>query len=81
VAGDPAVSQIELQLEKQPHISVATITIDGNVDGVSGGTAHHAHKFTGPHQHRVFDQAGHNLPQEKPLEWVQAILDARQLAN
>lgn len=81
VAGDPAVSQIELQLEKQPDISVATITVDGNVDGVSGGTAHHAHKFTGPHQHRVFDKAGHNLPQEKPREWVQAILDARQLAN
>ena len=81
VAGDVAVSQIERQLEKQPDISVATITIDGNVDGVSGGTAHHAHKFTGPHQHRVFDQAGHNLPQEKPREWVQAILDARQLAN
>jgi pimeloyl-ACP methyl ester carboxylesterase len=81
VAGDPAVSQIERQLEKQPDISVATITIDGNVDGVNGGTAHHTHKFTGPHQHRVFDQAGHNLPQEKPREWVQAILDARQLAN
>jgi pimeloyl-ACP methyl ester carboxylesterase len=29
----------------------------------------------------VFDKAGHNLPQEKPREWVQAILDARQLAN
>lgn len=81
VSGDPAVAPIELQLEKQPDISVATITIDGNVDGVSGSTAHHANKFTGPHQHRVFDNAGHNLPQEKPQEWVQAILDARELAN
>ena len=81
VAGDPEVSHIELQLEKQPDIQVATLTIDGTVDGVSGGTAHHANKFTGPHQHRVFENSGHNLPQEKPREWVQAVLDARQLAN
>ncbi len=81
VAGDPAVSQIELQLETQPVIPVATITIDGEVDGVSGSTAHHAHKFSGPHQHRYFKNAGHNLPQEKPREWAQAIIDARELAN
>ena len=42
------------------------ITIDGDADGVNPGTAQHAKKFTGPHQHRIFKGAGHNLPQERP---------------
>lgn len=80
VEGDPAVAPIELQLEDQPAISVPSITIDGSVDGVDAGTAHHASKFTGPHEHRVFENVGHNLPKENPRDWVKAILDARQLA-
>jgi len=78
--GDPGVAHIEHQLEAQPCISVPAITIDGSVSGISGSTACHAVKFTGPHEHRIFENAGHNLPQEKPLDWVQAILDARQLS-
>jgi len=81
VKGDGSVAHIEAQLEKQPTISVPAITIDGTVDGVNQGTAHHASKFTGPHEHRTFDNAGHNLPQEKPSEWVQAVLDARRLSD
>ena len=81
VPGDPAVAHIETQLTAQPPITVPTITIDGNADGVGGDTAHHAKRFTGPHEHRVFDQAGHNLPQEKPEEWAQAVLDARAFAG
>jgi len=37
--------------------------------------------FTGPHQHRVFKGAGHNPPQERPAEWVKAVLDARAMAG
>lgn len=80
VEGDPSVAHIETQLEKQPDISVPTITIDGSVDTVIGNTAHHSSKFTGPHEHRVFENAGHNLPQERPLDWMQAILDVQQLS-
>ncbi len=81
VAGDSTVAHIEVQLEQQPDISVAAITIDGTADGVDSGTAHHAPKFIGPHEHRVFENAGHNLPQERPMDWVQAILDVRLLAS
>ena len=45
------------------------------------GTAHHAKKFTGPHEHRVFKGAGHNLPQERPEEWARAVIDARKMAK
>jgi len=80
VAGDPAVAHIEMRLVAQPPISVPAITIDGDADGVNSGTAHHASKFTGLHRHRVFKGAGHNPPQERPAEWVQAVLDARTMA-
>jgi pimeloyl-ACP methyl ester carboxylesterase len=80
VAGDPSVADIEVRLSQQPPISVATITIDGDDDGVNSGTSHHARKFNGPHQHRIFARAGHNLPQEKPADWAQAVLDARAMA-
>ena len=53
------------------------ITFDGADDGVMpvGGTAAHAPRFTGPHQHRVVPGAGHNLPQEKPQHFADAVLE------
>ena len=48
------------------RLPVPSITIDGDADGVNPGTTHHAQKFAGPHEHRVFKGAGHNLPQERP---------------
>ncbi|GJL87792.1 MAG: alpha/beta hydrolase [Minwuia thermotolerans] len=83
VAGDPAVAEVERRLAEQPDITVPAITIDGDSDGVlgSGGTAHHARRFTGPHEHRVFEDIGHNVPQEAPEEFARAILDARALSS
>jgi pimeloyl-ACP methyl ester carboxylesterase len=82
VPGDPAAAHIETRLVAQPAISVPSITIDGTDDGVLiGSTSSHARKFTGPHEHRVFAGAGHNLPQERPAEWAQAVLDAREMAQ
>ena len=81
VPGDPAYAHIETQLVAQPPISVPTISIDGDVDGVNVGTSGQAHMFTGVHEHRVFQQAGHNLPQERPEEWAQAVLDVRRMAG
>lgn len=80
VPGDPAFAHIETRLTAQPPIDVPTITIDGDADGVNPGTAHHAKKFTGPHEHRIFAGAGHNLPQERPKDWAQTVLDARRMA-
>ena len=75
VPGDPAYAHIETQLTAQPSITVPAVTVDGDADGVSGGTAHHAGKFEGFHDHRIFPDAGHNLPQERPREWADAVLD------
>jgi pimeloyl-ACP methyl ester carboxylesterase len=80
-AGDPRYDEIEMGLAAQPPIAVPAITIDGGADGVNQGTAHHAKKFTGPHEHRIFKSAGHNLPQERPEEWARAVVEARAMAN
>jgi pimeloyl-ACP methyl ester carboxylesterase len=80
VPGDPAVAHIETRLTAQPPITVPTISIDGDADGIIFGTTHHGPKFTGQHEHRVFPRAGHNLPQERPEEFAGAILDAQAMA-
>ncbi len=76
VAGDPAVAAIERQLEAQPRIGVPTIALDGDGDGVvrAGGAANHARYFTGPYERRVIPRVGHNLPQEAPAEFAEAVL-------
>ncbi|KAF1048246.1 alpha/beta fold hydrolase [Xylophilus sp.] len=78
-AGDPRLAGIEARLAQQPPIGVAAITLDGAADGVMavGGTAAHAHHFTGAHEHRVVPGAGHNLPQERPQAFADAVLALR----
>jgi pimeloyl-ACP methyl ester carboxylesterase len=81
VPGDPAYAPIETSLTAQPPINVPTVTIDGDADGVSSSTSHHAEKFSSWHEHRVFGGAGHNLPQERPKDWAQAVLDAKEMVR
>jgi pimeloyl-ACP methyl ester carboxylesterase len=75
-AGDPALEPLEQRLERAPPIPVPAITLDGADDGVMpiGGTANHKQHFTGQHEHRVIPGAGHNLPQEAPAAFADAIL-------
>lgn len=77
VAGDPALLDIERRLAMQPPIAVPSITFDGVDDGVRppAAAAQHARFFTGPRSHRVIPGAGHNLPQEKPQVFADAVLE------
>ena len=76
VAGDPACEDIERRLAAQPAISVPAVTLDGDADGVSPGGVPAPGRFTGRHVHRVVDGGiGHNLPQEAPQAFAQAVLD------
>jgi pimeloyl-ACP methyl ester carboxylesterase len=77
--GDPEYEVMERRLTFQPAITVPSLTIDGEADGVMriGGTAGHAVHFTGRHEHRVVANAGHNLPQEAPEAFAAAILSLR----
>jgi pimeloyl-ACP methyl ester carboxylesterase len=81
VAGDPAVVDIEKKLAAQPDISVPAIAIDGDNDGVAGVYQDDAAKFIGPFRHIMVKDGGHNLPQEFPRLWADAVLEARELAK
>jgi pimeloyl-ACP methyl ester carboxylesterase len=75
--GDPAYAEIERRLAAQPAITVPTITFDGADDGVRppAAAAAHAHRFTGPRSHRVVPGVGHNMPQEVPRVFADAVLE------
>ena len=79
VAGDPRFDNMERRLAAMPAIAVPTITLDGATDGVMpvGGRQAALRRFTGRHEHRVVDNAGHNLPQEAPEAFSRSILDIK----
>jgi pimeloyl-ACP methyl ester carboxylesterase len=69
-------ASIEAKLQQAPVISVPAITIDGKHDPFTPagtGAAYRDH-FTGKYEHRVFP-VGHNVPQEAPQEFAQAVMD------
>jgi pimeloyl-ACP methyl ester carboxylesterase len=72
---------IETRLEQQPAITVPAVTLDGGADGVvaaTDGTASAA-KFLAKRVHHVVPGVGHNLPQEAPEDFVDAILEVTSL--
>ena len=76
-AGDPALLDIEARLQAQPEITVPTINLHGEGDGVGPAprTDHSAPKFKSFYERRLIPRIGHNVPQEAPAETVSAILD------
>ncbi|MFI5610791.1 alpha/beta fold hydrolase [Amycolatopsis sp. NPDC051903] len=79
--GDPRYAGLEARLLAQPPITVPAVTLDGLADGsfpATDGTASARH-FTGPRVHHRVPGAGHNLPQEKPRAFVDAVLEAVRL--
>jgi pimeloyl-ACP methyl ester carboxylesterase len=77
-AGDPKYDAIEAKLDAGPAITVPTITMEGDANGAPHPDPKaYAQKFTGKYQHRLISGGiGHNLPQEAPKDFAQAILDA-----
>jgi pimeloyl-ACP methyl ester carboxylesterase len=75
--GDPRYADLQRRLAALPVISVPTITLDGDADGVAPATdgSASAAKFTGGRSHRVIPGAGHNLPQEEPEAFVAAVME------
>ncbi|WP_310376366.1 alpha/beta fold hydrolase [Catenuloplanes atrovinosus] len=76
-AGEPGLEDLERRLAGRPPITVPAVTLDGARDPLKpGGTAQLADLFTARHEHRVID-AGHNLPQEAPEAFADAVLTVR----
>lgn len=76
VPGDPAVAKIEARLARQPPIPVPAVTLEGLSDGVAAieDAVPGLDRFTGPHRHLRIEGGGHNLPQEHPQAFADAVL-------
>jgi pimeloyl-ACP methyl ester carboxylesterase len=75
--GERRYDELERRLVEAPSITVSTITLEGDANGAPhpGPTAYAA-KFSGKYEHRtIAGGIGHNLPQEAPEAFTQAIVD------
>jgi len=83
VAGDPALTPIERRLALQPPIGVPSITFDGADDGVRppADAAQHAAHFSGWRSHRLVPGVGHNLPQERPQVFADAVIELVRMGS
>jgi pimeloyl-ACP methyl ester carboxylesterase len=81
--GESQYDELEKRLAKGPVITVPTITLEGDANGAFHPPASaYAGKFSGKYEHRVIRGGiGHNLPQEAPQAFAQAILDVDRMSK
>jgi len=75
--GEPKYDDLEKRLAEAPVITVPTITLEGDANGAPHPEpSSYAKKFSGKYSHRLIKGGiGHNLPQEAPRAFAQAVLD------
>ena len=75
--GEQHYDELEKRLAESPIITVPTITLEGDANGAPHPDARsYAKKFSGRYAHRIIEGGvGHNLPQEAPQAFAQAVLD------
>jgi pimeloyl-ACP methyl ester carboxylesterase len=74
--GESKYDEIENRLFQGPVITVPTITIASDFDGSGADGAAYRNKFSGKYSHRVLQGIGHNVPQEAPQAFADAIIAA-----
>jgi pimeloyl-ACP methyl ester carboxylesterase len=75
--GEPKYDDLEKRLAEGPVITAPTITLEGDANGAPhpDGSSY-AKKFSGKYAHRIINGGvGHNLPQEAPQAFAQAVAD------
>jgi pimeloyl-ACP methyl ester carboxylesterase len=75
--GEAQYDDLEKQLAEGPVITVPTITLEGDANGAfHPDPSAYASKFSGKYSHRTIEGGiGHNLPQEAPDAFAQAVID------
>lgn len=81
--GDPKFDDLEKRLAQLPLINVPTITLEGDANGAPHpDPSTYARKFSGKYAHRTLEGGiGHNLPQEAPNEFAEAMIEADGYAS
>jgi pimeloyl-ACP methyl ester carboxylesterase len=73
-ASVPKYDALEAKLQQAPAITVPTITVASDFDGAgANGEAYRKH-FVGKYSHRILNGIGHNVPQEAPREFAEAVV-------
>jgi pimeloyl-ACP methyl ester carboxylesterase len=75
--GESQYDPLEKRLAAGPLIAVPTITLEGDANGAPHpDSSAYARKFSGKYVHRIIKGAGHNLPQEAPQAFTEAVVEA-----
>jgi pimeloyl-ACP methyl ester carboxylesterase len=75
--GESQYADLEKRLADAPVITVPAVTLEGDANGAPhADPSSYASKFTGKHTHRLVPGGiGHNLPQEAPKAFADAVLE------
>jgi pimeloyl-ACP methyl ester carboxylesterase len=75
--GEAEYDELEKRLAEGPLITVPAITLEGDANGAPHPEpGAYAEKFSGKYSHRTIEGGiGHNLPQEAPEAFAQAVID------
>lgn len=75
--GESKYDDLERKLAALPMINIPTITMEGDANGAPHpDPSAYAKKFSGRYEHRLITGGiGHNLPQETPQAFAQAVID------
>jgi len=82
--GEAKYDPVEKRLAQFPNISVPTITLEADANGAPHPQpSAYAKKFSGRYEHRDINGRGigHNLPQEAPQAFAQAVIDVDRHAS
>jgi len=79
--GEPKYDDLEKKLAEAPVIAVPTITMEGDANGAPHpDPSSYAKKFSGKYSFRLIKGGvGHNLPQEAPRAFAEAIIDVAEV--
>ncbi len=75
--GEPKYDDLEKRLAEGPVITVPTVTLEGDANGAPHpDSSSYAKKFSGKYSHRIITGGvGHNLPQEAPQAFAEAVVE------
>jgi pimeloyl-ACP methyl ester carboxylesterase len=78
--GESKYDELEARIAKFPTISLPTITLEGDTNGAPhADPSVYAKKYVGKYEHRnISGGIGHNLPQEAPEAFAQAVIDVAE---
>jgi pimeloyl-ACP methyl ester carboxylesterase len=73
--GETKYDELEKKLSTKPAIAVPSITISSDFDGAAIDGKAYKDKFTGKYSHKILKGIGHNVPQEDPKSFADAIIE------